>query len=103
MLAVLLIEMKWLKENRSPAGAAQRQKYYRPLKIEDDVDLAGESVFLKKCQYFPRKEIPSSVMPGSVQNQMKKCRNRKREHFMPLMNWKFPASRFPRSRITESA
>lgn len=52
MLAVLLIEMKWLKENRSPAGAAQRQKYYRPLKIEDDVDLAGEGVFLKKCQYF---------------------------------------------------
>lgn len=52
MLAVLLIEMQWLKENRTPNGAIQRQKYYRPLRIEDEVKLSGDGIFLKKCRYY---------------------------------------------------
>ena len=36
MLAVLLIKMEWWKESRTPAAAAVRQQYYKPIKIEDE-------------------------------------------------------------------
>ncbi|MCI8670310.1 MAG: hypothetical protein HFI34_12475 [Lachnospiraceae bacterium] len=52
MLAILLIEMEWLKENRTLNGAIQRQKYYEPVRIEDGVNLSGNGIFLKKCSYY---------------------------------------------------
>lgn len=51
MLAILFIEMQWLKENRTPSGAVQRQKYYEPVRIEDGINLSGKGIFLKKCSY----------------------------------------------------
>lgn len=52
MLAILLVEMEWLKENRTPAGAVQRQKYYKPVRIEDGINLEGDGIFVKKCMYY---------------------------------------------------
>ncbi len=54
MLAILLIEMEWLKENRTPASAILRQKYFGPIKIEDEVNLSGEGIFVKKCKFYQR-------------------------------------------------
>ena len=51
MLAVLKIRMKWNKENRTPKGAVQREQYYKPVQIEEDVSLAGKGIFLKECDY----------------------------------------------------
>ena len=51
MLAILFIEMQWLKENRTPSGAVQRQKYYEPVRIEDGINLSEKGIFLKKCSY----------------------------------------------------
>lgn len=51
MLAVLFIKMKWWKENRTSNGVAIRQKYYKPIRIEDGVNLSGSGVFVVKCQY----------------------------------------------------
>ncbi|MDE7478965.1 MAG: hypothetical protein K2M91_13655 [Lachnospiraceae bacterium] len=51
MLAILLISMTWTKENRTPESAVQRQKYYHPVRIEDDVLLSGNGIFVKKCDY----------------------------------------------------
>ena len=51
MLAILFIEMQWLKENRTPSDAVQRQKYYEPVRIEDGINLSGKGIFLKKCSY----------------------------------------------------
>lgn len=56
MLAILFIEMKWHKENRTPKGAVQRQKYYKPIKIEDGVNLSGDGIFLKKCSYYQHRD-----------------------------------------------
>lgn len=52
MLAILLIEMKWSKESRTPNGALQRQKFYKPVRIEDGVNLSGDGIFVKKCHYY---------------------------------------------------
>ncbi len=51
MLAVLKIRMKWNKENRTPKGAVQREQYYKPVQIEEDVSLAGKGIFLKESDY----------------------------------------------------
>lgn len=51
MLAVLQICMKWTKENRTPKGAVQREQYYKPIRIEEDVPLSGKGIFLKVCDY----------------------------------------------------
>lgn len=56
MLGILLIEMMWLKENRTQAGAIQRQKYYKPVRVENEIDLSGEGVFYKICSYCQRGE-----------------------------------------------
>ncbi len=62
MLAILSIEMEWLKENRTPAGAIQRQKYFAPVKIEDVVNLSGDGIFVKKCKFYQRGDsVFSSV------------------------------------------
>lgn len=51
MLAVLFIKMKWWKENRTSFGAALRREYYKPIRIEDGVNLSGNGVFVMKCHY----------------------------------------------------
>lgn len=51
MLAVLKICMKWNKENRMPKDAIQREQYYKPVLIEEDVPLIGKGIFLKECDY----------------------------------------------------
>lgn len=51
MLAVLKIRMKWNKENRMPKDAIQREQYYKPVLIEEDVPLIGKGIFLKECDY----------------------------------------------------
>ena len=49
MLAVLKIRMTWTKENRTPEGAVLREQYCKPVRIEEDVPLLGEGIFLKEC------------------------------------------------------
>lgn len=51
MLAILQIKMEWTKESRTPAGSVMRQKYYEPLRIEEDVPLLGSGIFMKICSY----------------------------------------------------
>lgn len=54
MLAILLIEMEWLKESRTPEGAVARQQYYKPVLIEEEVNLTGEGVFVKRCKFYQK-------------------------------------------------
>lgn len=57
MLAILQINMQWTKENRTPAGSLCRKKYYNPVVIEDDVNLSGDGIFLKKCNYIQKADF----------------------------------------------
>ena len=57
MLAILMIEMKWYKQDRTPAGAVLRQPYYMPKKIDEGVSLSGTGVFYKQCYYCQEGEI----------------------------------------------
>lgn len=61
MLAILLVEMEWLKENRTSEGAIQRQKYYKPVKTEDEVILTGDGIFFKKCQNYQKDNVIQSA------------------------------------------
>ncbi len=54
MLAFLMIQMEWHKEERNPEAAAARQKYYRPLPIEEGVNLSGEGIFVVRHRCFQR-------------------------------------------------
>ena len=54
MLAFLMIEMEWHKQERTPAAAAARQKYYRPFRIEEGVSLSGDGVFIIKHRCLQR-------------------------------------------------
>ena len=54
MLALLMIEIEWHKEERAPAAAAARQKYYGPIRIAEGVCLSGEGICVVKCCYFER-------------------------------------------------
>lgn len=56
MLAILQIKMEWTKENRTPAGSKRRQEYYKPIRIEPDVLLSGDGIFVKKCDYLQQGE-----------------------------------------------
>ncbi len=51
MLAILLIEMTWYKRDKTPERAVLRQRYYRPVRIENGVELQGTGVFYKQCFY----------------------------------------------------
>ncbi|MDE5824727.1 MAG: hypothetical protein K2H91_08630 [Lachnospiraceae bacterium] len=55
MLAILLINMEWTKESRTPKGAVQREKYYQPVIIEEEVPLSGDGIFLKRCNYYQER------------------------------------------------
>lgn len=74
MLAILLIEMKWWKENRTPDGAIQRQKYYKPLKIEDGINLSGNGIFLKKCRYtqYENSIVSASEVSDNLNQKLNK-------------------------------
>ena len=62
MLAILLVEMEWTKENRTHQGALKRKAYYHPVAIEADVNLMGEGIFFKRCKYYQqRDEIVSAI------------------------------------------
>lgn len=52
MLAVLLIEMKWYKQDRSPAAASLRKEYYKPVRIADEVSLFGNGIFVMEYSYL---------------------------------------------------
>lgn len=52
MLAILLIKIEWRKESRNAKGAEQRKTFYSPVKIDNDIDLNGEGIFLKQCNYY---------------------------------------------------
>ena len=54
MLAILLIEMECHKGERGSAGARLRQKYCQPIPIAEGVSLAGDGVFVVKCEYYQR-------------------------------------------------
>ncbi len=50
MLVILQINIQWIKENRTTAGSLCRKSYYKPVVIEDDVNLPGDGIFLNKCR-----------------------------------------------------
>ncbi|MDE5779064.1 MAG: hypothetical protein K2I10_11245 [Lachnospiraceae bacterium] len=52
MLAILQIKMEWTKDSRTLTASRQRQEYYKPVMIENDVSLSGNGIFLKKCNYL---------------------------------------------------
>lgn len=52
MLAILQIKMHWTKNSRTLTGSQQRQGYYKPVMIENDVSLSGNGIFVKKCNYL---------------------------------------------------
>lgn len=51
MLAILSVRMQWDKSSRTPTGSAERKEYFKPVRIEDNINLKGEGIFLKRCQY----------------------------------------------------
>lgn len=65
MLAILQIKMEWTKESRTPGGSLQRQEYYKPMRIEEDVNLAGDGIFLKKCRYIQQNGTVTSDAEAS--------------------------------------
>lgn len=61
MLAIQYIRMYWEKDNRSPKGAVCRRDFFRPVKIEDTVDLSigNKDVFLQKRWYIQTNQVYS--------------------------------------------
>jgi len=57
MLAIQLVEIKWFKESRNPAGAEQRGIYLQPKEIAPESSLIspegmGKPIFLQRCSYL---------------------------------------------------
>ena len=79
MLAILLVEMMWYKEDRTPDGAVLRRSYYHPVKIEEEVDLSGKGVFYKQCYYQQQGTTVFSngdiFEKKSIEQKKKKCQN----------------------------
>ena len=77
MLAILLVEMMWYKEDRTPNGAVLRRSYYHPVKIEEEVDLSGKGVFYKQCYYQQQGTTVFSngdiFEKKSIEQKKKKC------------------------------
>ena len=57
MLAILQIKMSWTKDSRTPIGSRQRQEYYKPILIENDVSLSGNGIFVKTCNYWQQNGV----------------------------------------------
>lgn len=57
MLAILQIKMSWTKDCRTPIGSRQRQEYYKPILIENDVSLSGNGIFVKTCNYWQQNGV----------------------------------------------
>lgn len=51
MLAVLFIEIEWVKPFNNTKSAELRKPYLKPVMIDKDVLLDGEGVFFKCCHY----------------------------------------------------
>ncbi len=81
MLAVLQIRMEWTKDSRTPRGSAIRREYYKPVKIENDVYLSGEGIFLKTCNYYQQNEI---VVNAKERIKRYKQRQNKKTSGMPF-------------------
>ena len=95
MLAILQIKMQWTKENRTPNGSVQRQKYYIPIKIEPDVTLSGNGIFLKKCNYLQQNdtiqydvEISESLDRQLYRENMGKAFSGKDEHEQKMAQYR---------------
>lgn len=65
MLAILQIKMQWTKDSRTPTGSRQRQTYYKPVMIENDVSLSGNGIFVKKCNYLQQSGVVKCDMEVS--------------------------------------
>ena len=63
MLAIQYTRMLWRKENRTPEGAVARREYFKPIRIEDEVQLdsaesdSGGEIFLQKRWYIQSDKI----------------------------------------------
>ncbi|MBR1852404.1 MAG: hypothetical protein IJ794_04390 [Lachnospiraceae bacterium] len=63
MLAIQYTRMLWRKENRTPEGAVARREYFKPIRIEDEVQLegaegdSGGGIFLQKRWYIQSDKI----------------------------------------------
>ncbi len=51
MLAVQVIKIYWTKADRSPQGAEERRRVLHPSRIEENVPLSGEGIFLCRHSY----------------------------------------------------
>ncbi len=76
MLAILMIEMKWYKKDRTPAGAVLRQQYYIPRKIDKHVSLSGTGIFYKQCRYYQNGQIVLSNEDIAQETVYKKHRGK---------------------------
>ena len=57
MLAIQKIRIVWDKKDRTPEGAAERQKYLGPFKIKDSVCLEGDGIFINHCDFIQDTKV----------------------------------------------
>ncbi len=93
MLAILQIKMEWTKESRTPGDSLQRQEYYKPVGIEEDVKLAGDGIFLKKCQYFQQGGIVTGDAEASRRLDRRMYESNKGMPFTGTDQWEQRAAR----------
>lgn len=79
MLAVQMIQITWTKEHRNPSAAALRRQFFQPHLLADDVNLAGDGVFISRQEFVHSGEtiIPTSEYVRQLQEQSGKCRSMK--------------------------
>ena len=57
MLAIQKVKIVWYKKDRTPEGAAERQKYLGPFKIKDSVCLDGDGIFINHCDFVQDRKV----------------------------------------------
>ncbi len=79
MLAVQMIQITWTKEHRNPSAAALRRRFFQPHPLADDVNLAGDGVFISRQEFVHSGEtiIPTSEYVRQLQKQSGKHRSAK--------------------------
>lgn len=69
MFAIQSIKMYWEKENRTPQGAIMRRDYYKPARLDADVPLNKNGIFVNTRNYIQMDKI---IFAGDFQKERAK-------------------------------
>ncbi len=79
MIAVQIIKITWTKKHRNPSAAAFRRQFFQPRSLADDVNLAGDGVFICRQEFVHSGEtiIPTSQYVRQLREGTEKRRSAK--------------------------